>query len=120
MGKKGTDSLLENFMNIPSGDNTMFLKEPISIDKIVENLWEDWSIGDQNTPEKIISEKWNHIVGNNFASKCAPDKLDPNGILYLKAANSIVKQELSFKKKRIIYNLKRLQGCRFIKEIKIF
>ena len=119
MVKKKKDNLVASFMNLPSGDESMFLKDPLSIKKIIENLSSEWVIGDQESPEKTISEKWHRIVGNGFASKCAPDKLIPKGTLYIKAANAVVKQELSFEKKIILKRINKLKGCGFIKQIKI-
>ena len=61
----------------------------------------------------------NKIVGTKLSSRCAPEKLSSNGTLFLRAANGPVKQELSFIKKKIISRISRLDGCAFVRDIKI-
>ena len=116
--KKQTD-LVSEFMSLPEKDKTMFQSEPNSISQVIEKIWNDWSIGSTHSPEQVISREWSKIVGTKLSSKCAPEKLAPKGILYLKAANAPIKQELSFIKKKIMSRINRLSCGVVIKEVKI-
>ena len=111
--------LVAEFMKLPTSDNTMFLPPPSSISDVIEKIWDEWSIGTKNSPEHVISQEWNKIVGTKLSSRCAPEKLNSNGILFLRAANGPVKQELSFIKKKMIARITKLDGCAFVKDIKI-
>lgn len=111
--------LVAEFMKLPASDKTMFLPAPSSISDVIEKIWDEWSIGTKNSPEQVISREWNKIVGSKLSSRCAPEKLNMNGTLFLRAANGPVKQELSFIKKKIISRISKLDGCAFVKDIKI-
>ena len=111
--------LVAEFMKLPDSDNTMFLSPPSSISDVIEKIWDEWSIGTKNSPEQVISQEWNKVVGTKLSSRCAPEKLSSNGTLFLRAANGPVKQELSFIKKKIISRISRLDGCAFVRDIKI-
>ncbi len=111
--------LIANFMGLPSADKTMFLSPPKSINAVIEKAWSDWSIGSKISPEQVISQHWNKVVGNSLSSKCAPDRIDKSGKLYIRSASGPIKQELSFIKKQIHSRISKLKGCEMIKEIKI-
>ena len=113
--RKQTD-LVSEFMSSEK-DKTMFQRNQ-KISQVIEKL-ERLVIGSTHSPEQVISREWSKIVGTKLSSKCAPEKLAPKGILYLKAANAPIKQELSFIKKKIISRINRLSCGVVIKEVKI-
>lgn len=116
---KKTD-LIANFMGLPESDETMFLSTPKSITSVIEKAWSDWSIGSQVSPEQVISQNWYKVVGNRLSTKCAPDRIDKSGKLFIRSASGPIKQELSFIKKQIQIRISKLKGCETIKEIKIY
>ena len=60
-------------------------------------------IDQEKSPEQVISENWDKVVGRSFAGKCAPERLTENtGILFIKTASGPIKQELGFEKKQIL------------------
>lgn len=112
--------LVANFLGLPQTEDPAKSNLPKSISEIVENTWDDWGIGDVVTPEKIISENWQRIVGIQLSGKCAPDRLIGNsGTLFIRASGGPVKQELSFAKQKILAAIRKLNSCSFIREIKI-
>ena len=115
---KKTD-LVANFMGLPESDETMFLSTPRSITSVIEKASSDWSIGSQVSREQVISQNWNKVVGNRLSTKCAPDRIDKSGKLFIRSASGPIKQELSFIKKQIQIRISKLKGCEAIKEIKI-
>ena len=45
------------------------------MESLVEKVWEDWGIGDEETMESVISG-WHKIVGKNLSVKCAPKTIE--------------------------------------------
>jgi predicted nucleic acid-binding Zn ribbon protein len=108
-------------MNLPSQRPGNKMKQPLSMDSLVEKVWEDWGIGEEETSERILSGNWQKIVGKNLAGKCAPINLSKDGkTLQIRAASSTIKQELSFKKAEILIKINKLKKCRSVKELRIF
>ena len=85
------------------------------MEHIVEKLWEDWKIGDEESKESIISANWQKIVGAKLAGKCAPVNLSVDGkILHIRAASSTIKQELTFKREEMIRKINQLPSCKSV------
>ena len=113
--------LVSNFMNLPTELAEEASKHPIPMHDLVEQVWNDWGIGEDETKERIISGNWQKIVGKNLFAKCAPVKLSQDGkTLHIRAASSTIKQELSFKKTAIIQKVNSLKKCRSVTFLKIF
>ena len=56
-----------------------------------------------------------------MASKCAPTNLSRDGkSMQIRAANSTVKQELTFRKTEILKKLQAIKGCNSIVQIRVF
>lgn len=108
-------------MGLPRGEAMKSTNHPLTIEELVEKVWEDWGIGDEETQEAIISGNWQKIVGKNLSGKCAPVNLSKDGkTLQIRAASSTIKQELSFKKAEILIKINKLKKCRSVKELRIF
>lgn len=113
--------LVSNFMGLPKESTERVTRHPQSMESIVEKVWEDWGIGEDETEEKIISENWQRIVGRKMAGKCAPVNLSKDGkVLQIRAASSTIKQELSFKKVEILKKINALKNCRSVSHLRIF
>lgn len=93
---------------------------PLTMKQVVELAWENWGIDQTSSPEQVISENWQKVVGIKFAGKCAPERLtEKTGTLFIKTASGPIKQELGFDKKQILKKIQKLEGCAFVKEVKI-
>ena len=108
-------------MNLPQDRAEKKMKHPLAMVDLVEKVWEDWGIGEEETSESLISGSWQKIVGRDMASKCAPTNLSRDGkSMQIRAANSTVKQELTFRKTEILKKLQAIKGCKSIVQIRIF
>jgi hypothetical protein len=88
--------------------------------EVVEKAWANWGIDQTSSPEQVISENWQKVVGIKFAGKCAPERLTANtGTLFIKTASGPIKQELGFDRKQILKRIQKLKGCALVKELKI-
>jgi hypothetical protein len=116
-----TTELVSSFMNLPNDRAEKKMKHPLAMVDLVEKVWEDWGIGEDETTESLISGNWQKIVGRDMASKCAPTNLSRDGkSMQIRAASSTVKQELTFKKTEILKKLQTIKGCKSIQQIRIF
>ena len=107
-------------MNLPISKASRKTPFPLQMQDIVENLWEDWRIGDEKSQESIISGNWQKVVGRKLAGKCAPVHLSRDGkTLHIRAASGTIKQELSFKREEIIGNINNLQNCKSVMKLLI-
>lgn len=113
-------ALVADFLEIPMADDPKKGSLPLTMKEVVELAWENWGIDQTSSPEQVISENWQKIVGIKFAGKCAPERLVENtGTLFIKTASGPVKQELGFDKKKILQRIQKLKGCELVKELKI-
>jgi hypothetical protein len=116
-----TTELVSRFMNLPNDRAEKKMKHPLAMVDLVEKVWEDWGIGEDETTESLISGNWQKIVGRDMASKCAPTNLSRDGkSMQIRAASSTVKQELTFRKTEILKKLQTIKGCKSIEQIRIF
>jgi hypothetical protein len=116
-----TTELVSSFMNLPNDRAEKKMKHPLAMVDLVEKVWEDWGIGEDETTESLISGNWQKIVGRDMASKCAPTNLSRDGkSMQIRAASSTVKQELTFRKTEILKKLQTIKGCKSIEQIRIF
>lgn len=107
-------------MNLPRNCAERSNRHPVSIENIVEKVWEDWGIGEEESRESIISGNWQKIVGKSLSLKCAPVNLSRDGkTLQIRAANSTIKQEITFKKTDILKKIKPLKGCSAVNNIRV-
>jgi hypothetical protein len=113
--------LVSSFMNLPQDRAEKKMKHPLAMVDLVEKVWEDWGIGEEETTESLISGNWQKIVGRDMASKCAPTNLSRDGkSMQIRAANSTVKQELTFRRVEILKKIQAIKGCKSIVQIRIF
>ncbi len=69
------------------------------------------------TPERTILKHWKDLLGEERAGRCAPARLQRDGTLVVLAPNPVVRQELSFDKRRLLRKIRGLPGCAFVKSI---
>lgn len=108
-------------MGLPSDKAESDLRHPIPMENLVERVWDDWGIGEEETKEALISGNWQKIVGKSLSGKCAPINLSKDGkILQIRAASSTIKQELSFRKVELLKRINTLKGCRAVTQLRIY
>lgn len=69
------------------------------------------------TPERTILTHWKDLLGEERAHRCAPARLQRDGTLVVLAPNPVVRQELSFEKRRLLGKIRKLPGCAFVRSI---
>ncbi len=107
-------------MNLPAELAERKPRHPISMESLVEKVWEDWGIGEDETAEGIISGNWQKIVGKYLSAKCAPVNLSKDGkTLQIRASSSTIKQELSFKKPEVLKKINKLKKCQRVTQLRI-
>ena len=113
-------ALIADFLELPVPEDPAKRSHPLSMKQVVEKAWANWGIDQEKSPEEALTENWEKIVGRKFAGKCAPERLtEKTGTLYIKTASGPIKQELGFEKKQILLKIQKLEGCSFVKELKI-
>lgn len=83
---------------------------------LVEVCFKRYAIGEK-TPEQVIMENWPRIVGENFASRCAPERIDARKNLIIKVSNPTLRRELQFIEDRMMTKLRSLESCGHIRGI---
>ena len=107
-------------MNLPAGLAEGKPRHPISMESLVEKVWEDWGIGEDETAEGVISGNWQKIVGKYLSGKCAPVNLSKDGkTLQIRASSSTIKQELSFKKPELLKQINKFKKCQKVAHLRI-
>ena len=61
------------FLGIAHPRKTLFLPEPDSISKVIDKIWEEWSMDNNDSPQEIISQNWQRILGPKLCNRCAPE-----------------------------------------------
>lgn len=113
-------ALIADFLELPVPEDPDKRSHPLSMKQVVEKAWANWGIDQEKSPEEALTENWEKIVGRKFAGKCAPERLtEKTGTLFIKTASGPIKQELGFEKKQILLKIQKLEGCSFVKELKI-
>lgn len=114
------NALICDFLGLPGNSTSNSSRDPIHMEKLVEKVWENWGIGEAETPEKTISESWQQIVGPKLAGKCAPVRLSNDGsTLEIRAVSGTIKQELSFCRSALLKKIQKLKNCNLISKIRI-
>lgn len=111
---KDTDGTLSAFRGLKKGAD---ISEPAkSMASIVDGIFLDFRIG-HISPLKIIHEAWNDIVPKRFVGMSEPSDMGAT-VLYVRTANSAIKQELMFEERKILTKLTKLAGCSKLRKIK--
>lgn len=86
------------------------------IQVILDKLLTNYNL---ETPVKrqILFDNWVNIVGKNLAEKCSPINIE-NKTLFLKAKNSVWRNELKLREKDLIKIIHDKSGIKFIMNIK--
>ncbi len=88
-----------------------------SLKDIINSFISNSSLKEGLIRHRIISS-WQEIVGSYIASKTL-DIYYKDGVLSVKISSSVIKEELSFKKKDLMVEINKKVGGEFVKEISI-
>ena len=110
------ESLIASLRSLPEERSRARDKGVKGLGSVIETCVEKYHIGKQ-TPEERILENWPKIVGESFARRCRPERIDFSGALIVQAGNATVRRELIFMEDRILTALGTLPGCGHIDRV---
>lgn len=110
------EGLIASFRGLPGENMPRRDSWAKSMDSLIEALVERHHIG-KKTPEESIQENWSRIVGEAFARRCRPERIDPSGALIVQVPNATVRRELIFSEGRMLTVLGSLPDCHHINRI---
>ncbi|MDP0498656.1 MAG: DUF721 domain-containing protein [Verrucomicrobiota bacterium JB022] len=111
------NNLLSNLKGLPEDESHSLDRGAKRLDSLMEVIFERHKI-DQETPEETVMQNWARIVGARYAQRCAPTKIDTDGVLLVRVGNSIVRRELQFTEDRIMTALRSLPNCAHIEGVR--
>lgn len=112
-------NMIAEFRGLPIDRSYSRPREIVGIDSVIEVLTEKYRF-DKVSVEETIVRNWKSIVGDYASQRCAPQRLMDNGSrLLIYAANTVIRQELTFAQKDIVGRLRRLPDCNTIQSVVI-
>ena len=87
-----------------------------NIQQVLNKILKNYSLENQVKKNQLFSN-WDKIVGKELAEKCIPIKMEYN-ILFLKAKNSVWRNELNLKQKDLLNIIYENTGNKLITKIK--
>ena len=113
---KEAESLISSLRSLPEDPSPVRDAGTKPLGSLLEACIEKYHIG-RRTPEETVLENWEKIVGESFAARCRPERIDPSGALIVQAGNATVRRELIFMQERILTALGSLPGCGHIHRV---
>ncbi len=111
-----TMNLIAEFQGLPNASTRAFMGKELGLDAIMDRLIERFQIQGAR-PEEAIAAHWMTIVGERFAQHSFPMRLDRDRRLFVAVSNSVVRQEIFFRRKEILKRLKIILKGTDIREI---
>lgn len=109
-------SLISSLRELPEDDALSPSPSAMPLDSLIEACIERHHIG-KRTPQETILENWSRIVGESFARRCRPERIDASGTLIVQSSNATVRRELMFMEDRILTALGSMEGCQHIRRV---
>ncbi|MGF1484670.1 MAG: DUF721 domain-containing protein [Opitutales bacterium] len=108
--------LIASLRGLPPGDAPARSRGPVALDGLIDTTLKNYRIGEKRVEETIMRQ-WKHVVGEKWAERCSPVRIQNHRRLHVYAANSVVRNELMFRKREIIQRLRQLPGCEDLREV---
>lgn len=90
--------------------------EPMKADALTALMMAKLKVRTGGNQRESLVKNWGTIVSQKFLNKCEPETVRL-GVLYVKTANSAVKQELTFEGRAMLKKIQALADCQKIKRI---
>ncbi|MDR1401818.1 MAG: DUF721 domain-containing protein [Puniceicoccales bacterium] len=110
-------NLIAAFRGLPPEESQSMQKNPRAIGDTIAILLKKISIT-KTTPEQVIRDNWEGIVGQNISGRCHPVKILNSDVLIIQSENAVIRSELQIQKQKILANLQRLPRCAKISDIR--
>ena len=109
-------NLIADFQGLPITNTRASMGKELGLDAIMDRLIERFQIHGAR-PEETIAAHWMTIVGERFAQHSFPVRLDRGRRLFVAVSNSVVRQEMWFRRKEFLKRLKIILKDTEIREI---
>jgi len=86
------------------------------IQQVLNKLLKSYNI-DKVVKKEQLFENWQNIIGKDLSEKCKPIKTE-NTILFLKAKNSVWRNELKLRQKDLLNLIQKNTGNKIITHIR--
>ena len=116
--EKAAEDLIAELRGIAPSRGYGRKREPIKLNNVLESILQQHQIGRVSMEDTLVHH-WRDIVGEQTAHRCRPQKILADKRLIIVASNPVIRQELVFKKRRILKFIKTLPDCDVIKDILI-
>ncbi|MBT6463072.1 MAG: DUF721 domain-containing protein [Opitutae bacterium] len=111
-----SERLIAAFRGLPSPRRLPNKRRVKEIGGLMDQLIQKHNIL-QPSVEQTIMDNWRTIIGGEFAHRCSPRKIVAEKTLLISAANPVIRQELVFRKNKILCQVQMLSGCHGIQGI---
>lgn len=110
--------MIAAFRNVPSNHSTANNRPVHFLADCIPNILSHFQVSER-TPQDVLQEHWEEIFGNpGTAQLCQPQRIDATWILWIAVSDPIIRQELSFHRKRILKHIQGLPGCGVIRDLR--
>ncbi|MDR2200546.1 MAG: DUF721 domain-containing protein [Puniceicoccales bacterium] len=101
-------NLIATFRGLPRDNAVSVLREERSLRDLLPDILKKYTGTVESRVSGEILTHWPAIVGEEFCPYCTPHKISPRGVLMVKVRDSVVRQELFFKRDAILGRIRRL------------
>ena len=113
------EKLIGAFRGIPDEDTGKMRKRPTqNIHDLIEKIQDKYQIG-RESPQRILLEHWEEIVGSANALYSHPREISTRGVLIVSTAHPVVRNELFHNRNMILKRIKALPGCSTIRSVRV-
>ncbi len=104
--------------NFPNNDSIAKNRPVRTLADCIPNILSRFRVSER-TPQEILLEHWEEIFGNpGTAQLCQPQRIDASWVLWIAVSDPIIRQELTFHRKRMLNHIQRLSGCGVIRDLR--
>ena len=114
---KHAEALISDLRGLPAPRSRARVRSgTVPLENLVEVALKNYKVGER-TVEETIMKNWRAIVGEKTAHRCSPQRIAPGQRLVINAPNSVVRQELQFRKRELLRTIRALPDCERINDI---
>ncbi|MDR0418382.1 MAG: DUF721 domain-containing protein [Puniceicoccales bacterium] len=105
---KKIQNLIADFRGLPQDNSSSVLKDERSVEQLFRDILKKYVTKSNIKVGAEIFENWPRIVGDMFCGLCTPHRITATDALIIKVQNSIVRQELFFRKEEILQRIREI------------
>ncbi|MDR1366558.1 MAG: DUF721 domain-containing protein [Puniceicoccales bacterium] len=101
-------NLIADFRGLPQDNSSSALKDERSVEQLFRDILKKYVTKSDIKVGTEIFENWPRIVGDMFCGLCTPHRITTTNALIIKVQNSVVRQELFFRKEEILQRIREI------------